>query len=378
MAPNIRRAEALETPAFCCTEEIRKKLLTGFDGCARFPSDMSFELRPATRQGVRPLIALYSESGCGKTYSSLLLARGFVGPSGKIAMIDTESGRGSLYADVLPGGYQVLELDPPFEPRRYCEAMEAVEKSGASIGIVDSGSHEWEGAGGVLDMAGAIEDRTGKSGLHCWKEPKLAHGLWVRALLRSRIAWIVCLRAKYKSRQIKDEHGKTKIVRDEHVSPIAAEDFIFEATAHAEILPDHSIVLTKCSHPGLRTCFPEKGPITVEHGKALAAWCAAGGTPTASAPMLTGKTMPPPAATPKPKLTDAEKIARWKARLIEAGGGKADYAVEWAVENGVLLDTEGLEDWPASKLPKTSAEVQTIIAAIRAKSGVSEPPDDLH
>lgn len=267
--------------------------------CKAYRHFMSFELKPATRQGVRPLIALYSESGCGKTFSSLLLARGFVGPSGKIAMIDTESGRGSLYADVLPGGYDVMELDPPFEPRRYCEAMAAVEASGASIGIIDSGSHEWEGAGGVLDMASAIEERTGKTGLHCWKEPKLAHGLWVRTLLRSKLAWIVCLRAKYKSRQTKNEHGKTVIVKDDHTSPIAAEDFIFEATAHAEILADHSIVLTKCSHPQLRACFPEKGPITVEHGRQLALWCAAG-----SALPPAGTVTPPataPAAAPSTK-----------------------------------------------------------------------------
>lgn len=335
----------------------------------------NFCLKPATRTGVKPLIALYSESGCGKTFSSLLLARGFVGPQGKIAMVDTESGRGSLYADVLAGGYDVLELDPPFEPRRYIEAMNAVEASGASIGIIDSGSHEWEGAGGVLDMAGAIEERTGKAGLHCWKEPKLAHGLWVRTLLRSKIAWIVCLRAKYKSRQIKNEHGKTVIVRDDHTSPIASEDFIFEATAHAEILMDHSIILTKCSHPGLRACFPDKGPITVAHGEALSRWCAAGGTPSTSvATASTPKT--PPAAAPKSKLTDAEKKSRWQARCIEAGGGRPDYAVEYAVEEGILLDTEGLDSWPMEKLPKTTAEVEVILNKIRMKAGLIDTTPD--
>jgi hypothetical protein len=91
------------------------------------------QIRPATRQGVKPLIGLYSESGCGKTYSSLLLARGLVGPTGKIVMIDTESGRGELYADVLPGGYEVLPLSAPFSPARY-QVMKAVEASGAQLG----------------------------------------------------------------------------------------------------------------------------------------------------------------------------------------------------------------------------------------------------
>ena len=39
-------------------------------------------------------------SGSGKTFSSLKLARGLVGPTGKIAFIDTENGSGKLYADL--------------------------------------------------------------------------------------------------------------------------------------------------------------------------------------------------------------------------------------------------------------------------------------
>lgn len=332
---------------------------------------MAMQIKPATRQGIKPLIALYSESGCGKTYSSLLLARGFVG-KGKIVMIDTESGRGSLYADVLPGGYEVLELDPPFSPQRYIEAMAEVEKAGAEIGIIDSGSHEWEGASGVLDMAAAIEERSGKAGLHCWKEPKLAHSLWLRSLLRSKLAWIVCLRAKYKSRQTKNEQGKTVIIRDDHTSPIQAEDFIFEATAHAEILPDHSILLTKCSHPALRDCFPKTGPITIDHGRALAKWCnlAGGGAAiTGSSSPSSAPAVPPPPA-PKTKLSPEQKLARWIDRLTEAGGGHQSYALEYAVEQGILLDTETLTDWPVEKLPKTTVEVDTILSAIKTKAGI--------
>jgi hypothetical protein len=144
-------------------------------------------IKPATRQGVKPLISLYSESGCGKTYSALLLARGFVGPSGRIVLVDSESGRGSLYADVLAGGYDVLQLDAPFEPKRYVEAMNAVEQSGAQIGIIDSGSHEWEGTSGVLDMAMENEAKSGRAGLHNWKAPKLEHSKFVLRLMQSSI-----------------------------------------------------------------------------------------------------------------------------------------------------------------------------------------------
>ena len=169
--------------------------------------------------------------------------------------------------------YDVIPLDAPFHPSRYIAAIEAAENSGAGAIVVDSGSHEWEGPGGVLDMAGDNEERTKKAGLHNWKKPKFEHALLVSKLLRVKVPIIVCLRAKYKSRQGKNDSGATVIFKDDKTSPIQADDFIFEATAHAEILPNHSIILTKCSHPNLRSCFPTEGPICVEHGRKIAEWC---------------------------------------------------------------------------------------------------------
>lgn len=252
---------------------------------------MSFEIKAATRVGIIPWIDLYSESGCGKTMSSLLLARGIAGTKGKIVLADSESKRGSLYADVIPGGYDVIDFGEPFSPAVYVQVADAIFKSGAAVGVIDSMSHEWEGIGGVLDMAGENERKSGK-GLHNWVGPKLEHSKLVQFLLRSPIPLICCIRAKYKTRQGK-ENGKTVVIKDDYASPIQAEDFIFEATAHAEILQDHSVRLTKCSHPDLRKCFPEKGPIKIEHGEAIARWCAAGGK--GAAPISTGHQSDPEA-----------------------------------------------------------------------------------
>lgn len=247
----------------------------------------NFKIQPATRQGVKPLIVPYSESGCGKTMSALLLARGLAGPKGKIVVADSESRRASLYADVIPGGFETFDLCEPFSPARYIEAVDTIENSGAACGIIDSGSHEWDGPGSVLDMAGENERKSGKAGLHNWRLPKLEHAKFVQRLLRTKIPFIICLRAKYKTKQGKDRDGKTVIVRDDYISPIQAEDFIFEATVHMEILQDHSIRLTKCSHPALKDCFPAQGPIKIEHGAMLAAWCDGTAAPKAKpAPVL--------------------------------------------------------------------------------------------
>lgn len=283
---------------------------------------MSFEIQKATRVGINPLIAIYSESGCGKTMSALLLARGLAGPDGKIVAGDSESRRASLYADVIPGGFETFDIGEPFTPARYVEAVDVIEESGAAVGIIDSGSHEWEGAGGVLDIAAEIESKSGRAGLHCWRSPKFEHAKFVARLLRIKIPLIVCLRAKYKSRQTKDANGKTVIVKDAATSPIQAEDFIFESTCHFEILPNHSIIVTKCSHPDLRKCFPDDKttPIEIRHGAALAAWCKAAGGGTV-------KSNPTDTKELKSKLWNILKTVRgaandWKGAEIWLAGHK--------------------------------------------------------
>lgn len=230
-----------------------------------------------------------------------MVARGMVGPNGRIGMVDSEAGRGEIYSDVIPGGYDVMQLSSPFSPSCYIASIEAAEAAKYDILITDSGSHEWEGLGGVLDMASEIEEKSGKSGLHCWKKPKLEHAKFVLKLLQSRLPIIVCLRAKFKSRQGKNERtGKAEIIKDDFVTPIQADDFIFEMTAHAEILQDHTIRLTKCSHPDLRSCFPEdfKEPLAIKHGEAIARWCASPGR----SPVV------PTATTSKPKSPTRDQL----------------------------------------------------------------------
>lgn len=303
-----------------------------------------FTPKPATRAGINPFIVAYSESGCGKTFSALLLARGLAGPSGKIVVADSESGRASLYADVLPGGFETFELAAPFSPDRYVAAIDAIEESGAAVGIIDSGSHEWDGPGGVLDMAAEIEAKSGKSGLHCWRAPKFEHSKFIQRLLRIKMPLIVCLRAKYKSRQTK-EGGKTVIIRDETTSPIQAEDFIFEATAHFEILQDHTIIVTKCSHPSLRKCLPEdrKGMITTEHGAKLAEWCKAAGQ---SSPIVA-----------------TERTRKW---MIDGLKDIVPQAMVYAIDKGIIMPDESLEAWPLSKVPTSKTALDELRDKIKA------------
>src|SRR3990167_5090919 len=176
---------------------------------------MTYEFRPAITTEAKPLIGLYSESGCGKTYSSLLLAKGFAGDVSTVGMIETESGRGEVFADdPVVGGYRVFPIREEFSPRAYGAAISRAEKADLKVLIIDSASHEWEGAGGVLAMA-ASNQASGKKGPLVWQGPKIDHAReFVLRLLQTPIPLvIVCMRAKRVMYQVTRydaaEHART-------------------------------------------------------------------------------------------------------------------------------------------------------------------------
>lgn len=182
---------------------------------------MTFEIRPAQRQGARLLIQLSGVSGSGKTYTALQLAYGLAGKdASKVVMIDTENRRGSLYADSLPGGakYGILDFYSPFSPDRYIEAIEAACKAGAEVIVIDSVSHEWESEGGCEFIANQTR-------FPDWKLAKRLHKRFVTYMLQCPAHIIACTRAREKV-DFSDPKAPIKL----GIQPIQEKNFSYEAT----------------------------------------------------------------------------------------------------------------------------------------------------
>src|SRR5260370_34156498 len=128
------------------------------------PKTNVLNIAPATRAGAHLLIQLFGGPRSGKTRTALRLARGMVGPSGRIGVLDTENGRARLHADKVSGGFVVGELTPPFTPLRYLEAIEEFVRYGVDILVIDSFSHCGEVQGGFLELADEA-DRAGRKGI---------------------------------------------------------------------------------------------------------------------------------------------------------------------------------------------------------------------
>lgn len=199
-----------------------------------------FEAKQAEREQVPLLLGLVGPSGGGKTYSALRLAKGIqqiVG--GKIFGIDTEARRMLHYADQFD--FQHVEFGEPFGSLDYLEALRYCEAQGAGVIIVDSMSHEHEGPGGLLEQHEAETTRISKGDenrreavkMLAWAKPKAARRRLINSILQMHVpAMIFCFRAKEK---VLMQKGKDP--QNLGWMPIAGEEFIYEMTANALLLP---------------------------------------------------------------------------------------------------------------------------------------------
>ncbi|MEG4669489.1 ATP-binding protein, partial [Enterobacter cloacae] len=167
---------------------------------------MKFE--KAMRKKAKLRLALTGPSGSGKTYSALLVAKGI---GGKIAFIDTEKGSASLYSDVAE--FDVLELDPPFSPERFIEAIKSAEDAGYDSLVIDSITHEWGGVGGCLELVDTIAKAKYRgNSWSAWSEINPRHRLFLDAILRSPMHIIATMRSKTETAQV-EENGRKKVAK---------------------------------------------------------------------------------------------------------------------------------------------------------------------
>jgi len=256
----------------------------------------TFEDLAAVRTAVPLLVGLSGPSGGGKTFSALRLATGIQRVTGgDIYVIDTEARRALHYADDFR--FRHLAFEAPFGPLDYLAAIRHCAAKGAKIIVVDSMSHEHDGAGGVLEMHTAECDRLAKEWktsvdkvkMSGWAKPKQERRQMISAILQLPINWIFCFRAKEK---IKVKGGGKP--EPQGFMPIAGEEFIFEMTMTALLLPGANGVPTWQSNEigeKLMIKLPrqfrdlmlgQKGPLDESVGQQLAEWAA--GAPQAAPP----------------------------------------------------------------------------------------------
>jgi hypothetical protein len=165
-----------------------------------------FKIIRAERTQARLRLALTATSNGGKTWSSILLAKGIVEHllaegvvsgtlEGKIGMIDTERKSGALYAHLCP--FDCIALNPPYTAERYAKALSVLEAAGYVVIIVDQISHAWSGPGGMLALLNkkAKAEHYGNT-FNAWADVTPEQDAFIDRLLCSPAHLIITMRQK--------------------------------------------------------------------------------------------------------------------------------------------------------------------------------------
>lgn len=325
--------------------------------------------------GERPmLVGIEGPPGAGKSYSALLLASGMKDVrGGDIVVIDTEGKRSLMYAEDFTFIREGFEA--PYRSDHFQAAVEHwAPKKPAAI-ILDNFSDEHEGEGGLLDWHELEIDKVLKDDKDKWERrqalnsfgwiaPKRARVRMTNYFQRQTVPLIFCYRSRRKSKPMEQEKNGKKVVVpvDQGWQPICPAEIAGAMTImcllpqNAEGVPQWS---SDIAHQDFviklpdrfKPLFAKPGPITREHGRALAQWARGDrGQPAAA----TARPSPSGATTPRGEGDGLDKTPEDYAKDLAAAApkGRAELervfkAIPSAMQDDVRPELERL--WKTAK-----------------------------
>jgi len=218
------------------------------------------ELRKSSKKQAKIKLALAGASGCGKTYSSLLLAYGMTNDWSKIAIIDTENGSADLYSHL--GNYNVLALQSPFMPENYIKAIEICESAKMEVIILDSISQMWEQ---LLEIHSQMQGNSFTN----WGKITPRQNAFIQKVLTSSCHIISTMRTK-QDYVLNEKNGKM-IPEKVGLKTVMRDGIDYEFTLVLDIDMKHFAKASK-DRTGLFMDKPEF-VISSETGRAILNWC---------------------------------------------------------------------------------------------------------
>jgi hypothetical protein len=318
---------------------------------------MTMMFKPAVRKKAKLRLGLSGPSNSGKTYSALLIASGLVGDGGKIALIDTENGSGSLYAG-MPGipAYDCLELTAPYSPERFIEAITAAEKAGYDAIIIDSTTHEWSGAGGCLEINDTVAATKFKgNGWAAWNETTPRHRKFIDKMLQSPCHIIATMRSKTDTTQSED--GGRKRVIKLGMKAEQRDGTEYEFTVVLDLMHDsHVATVSKDRTGGL---FGDPHVLTAQDGLRLREWLESGKEPLTPEQELE--------AMNKEVEANPDQLKSIASRMLTVLKGIKSAEV---LERHIKLCQPTLDKvkaaWPETAYPHIKTELDTRLADLKA------------
>lgn len=211
----------------------------------------------ASKRQARLRMALVAPSGAGKTWTALAVALGYDPKTKKfvkanalgerVAVIDTERGSASKYADD-PFPFEVLELES-FSPETYIEAIETAAAADFDVLIIDSLSHAWMGKDGALEL---VDETTKKSqssnSWASWREVTPMHNRLVDEIIGAPMHVIVTMRTRTEW-VVEDDGNGRKVPKKIGMQPVQRKGLEYEFDVVADLDLQHNLIVskTRCS-----------------------------------------------------------------------------------------------------------------------------------
>lgn len=215
----------------------------------------------AVRSQIKLRMSIAGPSGSGKTWTALTLATALAGEKG-VAVIDTERGSASKYADVF--SFDVIELYT-YHPDLFVQAIHEAEEGGYGVLVIDSLSHAWNGTGGLLEIVDTIAARKyQKNTFAAWKDATPIQNVLIDALTKTPLHLIVTMRSKQEYALEKDERtGKTQ-PKKLGMAPIQRDGMEYEMDIAVDMDIDNTMIVQKSR------CSALSGQVFSKPGKQVA------------------------------------------------------------------------------------------------------------
>lgn len=238
---------------------------------------------PAVRKQLKHRIAIAGPTGGGKTLGALRMAYGLCGDWAKVFVIDTESESALAYAnDAIWGVGQFMhaKMSGPHTAEKYLDYLNGAANAGAEVIVIDSFSHFWSGAGGILDQHSALK---GKNGYVNWGEVNPKFYAVIDWIMFSSPAHIICtLRSKmaYVLNQV-EENGRTKQVPEKiGVEPIQRPGTEYEFLLYLDVQRENHLAEIVTQRGSMFPVGTTRIELNEATGQRLKEWAVSGVEPS--------------------------------------------------------------------------------------------------
>lgn len=304
---------------------------------------MTLQFTKATKAQAKLRLALIGPSGSGKTYSALKIAEVL---GDRVAVVDTERGSASKYADLFT--FDTLELDS-FNPETYVEAIKSASDAGYDVLVIDSLSHAWMGKEGALEQVDKAATRSlSKNNFTAWREVTPMHNHMVDAIIQAPLHIIATMRAKTEYIMEPDSKGKM-VPRKIGLAPIQRDGLEYEFDVVADMDLDNNLIVSKTRCPEVA------GAVIKKPGKdfalTLKGW-------------LSDGTAPKPKVNPDDLPAPESALDKFYSKAMEAES------------IGVVLPGFDLDGVTTGTLREYYKTVQDAIKAKKAQPTLATPPSE--